>query len=88
MVAATKAVWPALAVGPQWVGLSRSSEAGLMTALFCGRRRSGSPQRTAESGGNASFPIWPAGEVHSSRALINGLKSRHQTQRLFQFCRW
>jgi hypothetical protein len=36
MVAATKAVSPALAVGPQWVGLSRPSEAGLMTALLMG----------------------------------------------------
>lgn len=36
MVAATKAVSPALAVGPQWVALSRPSEAGLMTALLMG----------------------------------------------------
>jgi hypothetical protein len=34
MVAATNAVSPALAVGPQWVGLSQPNEAGLMTALL------------------------------------------------------
>ena len=38
-------------------------------------------------GGNASFPICPAGEVHPSKAVINGLKPA-PTLRLFQFCRW
>ena len=38
--------------------------------------------------GNASFPICPAGEVHPSKAVIDGLKPRHPTLRLFQFCRW
>src|SRR5207248_2127533 len=37
-------------------------------------------------GGFGSFPIWPAGEVHPSKAVINGLT--HPTLRLFQFCRW
>jgi len=46
------------------------------------------PSGSAQLGGKAAFPIWPAGEVHPSRAVINGLKPRHQTQRLFQFCRW
>jgi len=41
-----------------------------------------------ESGVFESFPICPAGEVYPSKAVINGLKPRHSTLRLFQFCRW
>src|SRR3984893_257909 len=39
-------------------------------------------------GGFGSFHICPASEVHPSKAVINGLKPRHPTLRLFQFCRW
>jgi hypothetical protein len=47
-----------------------------------------SPARSAMAawGGFGSFPIWPAGQVHPSKAVINGLT--HPTLRLFQFCRW
>jgi hypothetical protein len=30
-------------------------------------------------GGNATFPIYPAGEVHPSKAVINGLRPRRYT---------
>ena len=49
--------------------------------------RSQHPSGPVQLGGNASFPICPAGEVHPSKAVINGLKPRHPILRLFQFCR-
>jgi hypothetical protein len=50
--------------------------------------RSRCPPGSAQLGGFWSFPICPAGEVRPSKAVINGLKPRHPTLRLFQFCRW
>jgi SAM domain (Sterile alpha motif) len=39
-------------------------------------------------GGNATFPICPAGDARASKAVICSLKPRHPTPRLFQRCCW
>jgi hypothetical protein len=36
-------------------------------------------------GGFGSFPIWPAGVAPAWKAVIDGLKQRHPTPRLFRY---
>ena len=42
--------------------------------------------RMASSGGRAPFPICPVCDAHVLEAVIDGLKPRHPTQRLFERC--
>ena len=42
--------------------------------------------RGSATAGNASFSIWPAGEVHPSKAAIDGPKPQHPRLRRLQLC--